>query len=278
MNPFLSRGANLELCSDSVSLKLLPLKDSVCVYKGEQVVVAEFDVHPADSIDSLWVKLAHSEEVQGWIRQTELDDHFVPTDIISRFMHLFSNSYTPWFLTILAAFVLVCLYRYSRRKSIRMVYFNDIESVYPLLLCLLMSVSATLYGSIQQFEPAMWQHYYFNPTLSPFEVPWPLSLFLVTVWGIFVMALASVEEAFRYLKFGTALLYLLGLLSVCIVCYFFFTYIGGASSFFSYILLLGFAGAVAVRVSRSSYNYRCGRCGAKMNRKGTCSKCGVLNE
>lgn len=41
------------------------------LYRGDRVVVAEFAIHPADSVDSVWVKLAHSQEVQGWLRESE---------------------------------------------------------------------------------------------------------------------------------------------------------------------------------------------------------------
>ena len=38
------------------------LKDTfIQLNKGDRVVVAEFAVHPADSVDSVWVKLAHTQ-------------------------------------------------------------------------------------------------------------------------------------------------------------------------------------------------------------------------
>ena len=52
---------NLEVLDDSVRLEYLPLKDAyVNLYKGDRVVVAEFSVHPQDSVDSIWVKVAFS--------------------------------------------------------------------------------------------------------------------------------------------------------------------------------------------------------------------------
>lgn len=62
--------ANLEVRADSVPLELLPVKDAYyMLHKGDRVVVAEFAVHPTDSVDSIWVKLAHSQDVQGWLRE-----------------------------------------------------------------------------------------------------------------------------------------------------------------------------------------------------------------
>ena len=133
------------------------------------MVVAEFAIHPADSVDSVWVKLAHSQEVQGWLRESEMMHAFVPTDSISQAIYLFSDTHASYFIIIFALFVTVWLFRAFRRKQLRMVYFNDIDSLYPLLLCLLMAFCATIYESIQVFAPETWQHFYFNPTLSPFK-------------------------------------------------------------------------------------------------------------
>ena len=54
---------NLELTADSILLECLPIKDTyINLYRGDRVVVAEFAVHPADSVDSVWVKLAHTQD------------------------------------------------------------------------------------------------------------------------------------------------------------------------------------------------------------------------
>lgn len=66
------------------------------------MVVAEFAVHPEDAIDSVWVKLAHSQEIQGWIHERELLRSFVPTDSISQFIYFFSDTHASYFIVILA--------------------------------------------------------------------------------------------------------------------------------------------------------------------------------
>lgn len=142
------------MLDDSVRLEYLPLKDAyVNLYKGDRVVVAEFSVHPQDSVDSIWVKVAHSQEVQGWVRNKELVRSFVPTDSISQFIHLFSDTHASYFVFIFALFVGVYLLRAFMKKRLQMVYFNDIDSVYPLFLCLLMAFSATVYETMQVFVP-----------------------------------------------------------------------------------------------------------------------------
>lgn len=169
---------NLEVVQDSVVLACLPVKDCYnTLYRGDRVVVAEFAIHSADSVDSVWVKLAHSQEIQGWIGEREMMQAFVPTDSISQFIYLFSDTHASYFVIIFALFIGAWVFRLFRRKQLKIVYFNDIDSVYPLLLCLLMAFSATVYETMQVFVPETWEHFYFNPTLSPFKVPFILSVF-----------------------------------------------------------------------------------------------------
>lgn len=269
---------NLEVTSDSVSLECLPIKDTyIRLRRGDRVVVAEFAVHPADSVDSVWVKLAHTQEAQGWIRETELKQSFVPTDSISQAVHLFSDTHASYFVVIFALFVGVYLFRAFRRKQLQMVYFNDIDSVYPLFLCLLMAFSATVYESMQVFVPDTWEHFYFNPTLSPFKVPFILSVFLLSIWLFLIVALAVLDDLFRQLAPAAAVFYLLGLMSCCIFCYFFFILM--THIYVGYLFLALFVWVFVRKVQRNnSYKYRCGRCGAKLKEKGVCSNCGAVNK
>ena len=270
---------NLEVMTDSVNLACLPVKDCYnMLYRGDRVVVAEFAVHPADSVDSVWVKLAHSQEVQGWLRESEMLHAFVPVDSISQAIHLFSDTHASYFIVIFALFVAVWLFRKFRRKQLKMVYFNDIDSLYPLLLCLLMAFCATVYESMQVFVPETWRHFYFNPTLSPFQVPFVLSLFLSGIWLFVVVLLAVLDDLFRQLSPEAALFYLLGLASACIFCYFFF--ILATSIYVGYLFLAAFAWVFfkRLRLSLAASRYRCGRCGHKIKEKGVCPHCGAINE
>ena len=85
-----------------------------------------------------------------------------------------------------------------------------------------MAFSATIYESMQVFVPDTWEHFYFNPTLSPFKVPFILSVFLLSIWLFLIVALAVLDDLFRQLTPAAAVFYLLGLMSSCIFCYFFF--------------------------------------------------------
>ena len=259
---------NLEVVDDSISLECLPIKDTfIQLNRGDRVVVAEFAVHPADSVDSIWVKLAHTQDEQGWIREKELKKSFAPTDSISQAIHLFSDTHASYFVVIFALFVGAYLFRAFRRKQLQMVYFNDIDSVYPLFLCLLMAFSATIYESMQVFVPETWEHFYFNPTLSPFKVPFILSVFLLSIWLFLIVALAVLDDLFRQLTPAAAIFYLLGLMSCCIFCYFFFILM--THIYIGYLFLIFFILVFTKKVYRNiGYKYRCGHCGEKLKEKG----------
>ena len=225
--------------------------------------------------------LKHAKKLmrcEGWLRESEMMHAFVPTDSISQAIYLFSDTHASYFIIIFALFVAVWLFRAFRRKQLRMVYFNDIDSLYPLLLCLLMAFCATIYESIQVFAPETWQHFYFNPTLSPFKVPLVLSAFLMGIWLFIVVLLAVLDDLFRQLSPAAAVFYLLGLASCCIFCYFFF--ILTTSIYVGYLFLTAFVWVFLkrLRISLLASRYRCGRCGQKLREKGVCPHCGAINE
>ena len=269
---------NFEVKADSLPLEQLPIKEEFRkVYQGDRVVVAEFMTQPADSIDSLWVKVARDQETQGWIRESELLKHVVPTDSISQFIYLFSDVHATYFLIIFILFTLSFFYVAISKKKVRLVYFNDIDSVFPMLLCVLLAFSATLYGTMQTFLPEMWQHFYFNPSLNPFELPLILGVFVASIWLIIVVSLAVLDDLFHQVSFSTACFYLLGLMSVCIFCYLFFIFT--TSYYIGYLFFFLFLLAFIRRMGKgTSYRYRCGNCGAKIRGKGECPNCGAINQ
>ncbi|HIY88322.1 MAG TPA: hypothetical protein H9824_06425 [Candidatus Bacteroides pullicola] len=270
---------NLVLQADSINLVALPLKESYSTLRqGDRVVVAELDVHPNDTVDSVWVKLAHSQEVQGWLRECEMKQAFVPADSISQAIYLFSDTHIPYFIVICALFVAFWLIRMLRRKSFRKSGFGDIDYVYPLLLCLLMAFCATLYETMQVFVPDTWEHFYYNPTLSPFRVPLVLALFLSGLWAFVVVLVATVDVLFRRLPLTTAVFYLLGLASACIFCYFFFILTTGIYVGYVFLVLLAVLFVRVLRRSLQTSVYRCGHCGEALSQKGVCPYCGALNE
>jgi len=268
--------SNFQVEADTLWLHVLPFMDTVALVQGDEVVVAEFNVHPQDSVDSVWVKVARDQETIGWIQERRLLENIVPVDPISRFIHLFSNAHTLPFFLVLAVFFLWFVYRAVRRKQIKLIWLNDIDSVFPLLLSLLMAIAATTYNSIQHFVPETWERYYYEPTLNPFDVPFILGFFIVCVWLIVLVGVAVLDDLFHQTKAEVAFFYLVGLVSCCIFIYVFFTYL---NIYIAYVCLAAYgAGCIRWFCKSDRYPYVCGACGAKMRAKGICPHCGALNE
>lgn len=269
--------SNFEVTSDSLLLQQLPLMDRLPVFRGERLVVAEFMVQPADSVDSVWVKVARDQETMGWVHEKELLDNVVPVDSVSQFIHFFSNSHTIAFLVIVGLFGIGYIHRAIRRQQLQLVWLNDIDSVFPTILLWLVATAAALYGSIQHFVPGTWEQFYYNPSLNPFGLPFILSLFMCNVWAIILVGLATLDDLFHQTRAEAAFFYLLGLMSCCIFLYLFFTFT--TYYYVGYPCLLAYTVWSFNRIKHASrYPYSCGNCGAKMKGKGVCPHCGAVNE
>ncbi len=268
---------NFTVIADSIILSSEPQdSDSIVVYKGDLLVVADYLLIPHDSIDSIFVKVARDQETIGWTPESELLDKVAPDDPISYFIYMFSNSHLLWFLLLIGMAVLVYLYRMSLKKPLQIVHFNDIDSPYPTALCILIAVSATFYGTIQHFVPDTWIHFYYNPSLNPFTLPFGLGCFVTCVWGILILIIAVVDEVFKKLTVVDALTYLVGLAAICVVCYIFFTFT--TSYYIGYLFLVVYIGFALSRC-KGFGGYECGICGHKLPSKHSrCPNCGALNE
>ena len=250
--------------------------DSIIVYRGDQLVVAEIKAIATDTIDSVWVKLARDQMSQGWTRECDLLKGVAPDDPISQFIDLFSNNHLLLFL----ALVVIVTASYGLRKLYRrdayIVHFHDISSVLPTMLAILVATSATVYATIQNFAPENWRHFYFHPTLNPFAVTPVIGLFVSLVWALIITGIAVVEDVMRRLPFGSAVLYLLGLAAICAVDYVVFSiftlyYIG-------YVLLIAYIWFAVSRLRLVLARYVCGNCGKRIPGIGKCPHCGAVNE
>ncbi len=197
--------------------------DSFTVKKNRLLVVTDIRMVPQDSIDSVWVQLATEDNTFGWTRETKMLPKVVPDDPISEFIMTFSNVHLLIFLVIICLIAVAYLLRKIFHSNGKIVHFNDIDSPYPTALVLMVSVSATIYAMIQTFEPEIWRHFFFHPTLNPFAVPHVLGFFLATVWAIVILGLACVDEVYHRLSFGDGMLYMGGLVGVCAVDYIVFS-------------------------------------------------------
>lgn len=163
------------------------------------------------------------------------------------------------------------------KQNAHIVHFNDINSLYPTLLAVIVALSAAFYASIQLFAPETWREFYFHPSLNPFSQPLLLNIFLVLVWAMLIIAIATVDDVRRLLQPAEALLYLSGLAAVCAVNYIVFSVL--TLYYIGYLLLLAYIYyAFRIYMRHSSETYYCGSCGRRLHRKGRCPHCGAVNE
>ena len=212
--------------------------DTFAVKKNHLLVVTDIRMVPQDSIDSVWVQLASENNDFGWVRESKLLRRVVPDDPISEFIMTFSNVHLLIFLVVIVVITMAYLVRKVFHSNGKIVHFNDIDSPYPVTLVLLVSISAAFYGWIQSFEPEMWRHFYFHPSLNPFAVPHLLGVFLALVWAVLIVALACVDEVYHRLTFGEGLLYLGGLAGVCALDYIIFSVL--SLYYIGYVLLIAY--------------------------------------
>ena len=212
----------------------------------------------------------------GWIHEQQMLPGVAPDNPISQFITFFSDTH----LLIMLAFLVVVLAAYTLRMAYRhnarIVHFNDIPSVYPMLLAILVSASAVFYSTIQLADPDSWRHYYYHPTLNPFAVPLHLSLFLISVWAMLLIAIAALDDIRRQLSFTEAILYCLGLMGVLAIDYVVFSI--STLYYIGYPLLIAYvAFAIYQYVHHGRAVYICGQCGATLHQKGKCPHCGTVN-
>ena len=268
--------SNFEVIADTLWLHQLPFRDTVAVIKGDLLVVAEFSVHPEDTEDSVWVKVARDQETIGWIREKHLLKNIVPDDPISQCIHWFSSSHALPFFIVLGLFFIMLALRALRKKRIKLSWIEGADSIYPILLMWMMASAATVYNSMQHFVPQTWERYYYSPTLNPFDVPFILSIFLISVMMILILAIALIDDISHLKRMDTCMFYLVGLASCCIFIYIFFTWV---LIYLAYVCYAAFTVVCIICIIKSqAYTYQCGACGGKMRSKGTCPHCGAMNE
>ncbi len=130
---------------------------------GPQKAVTVPVIRQADSIDSVWVKVARDQTTQGWARESQLLQAVSPDAPISQFIDYFSDTHLLFFLAFFSIVVAAYIVMRQRRRNAMLVHFNDIRSFYPMLLALLVAASAVFYSTIQLHNPESWRHYYYHP-------------------------------------------------------------------------------------------------------------------
>ena len=95
-------------------------KDSITIRRHERIVVADIKTLPADTIDSVWVKVARDQMTFGWIHERELLAKVSPDDPISQFIDLFSDIHLLVFLGLVVVIVAAYGVRHLLRSPPRL--------------------------------------------------------------------------------------------------------------------------------------------------------------
>lgn len=262
--------------------QLMDQPDSLPLYYGDELIVADIAFVPDDSVNGVWVKLAHDQTTQGWVRESELLPSVSPDDPISIAIDFFSSQHLlVTLLLVLCVLCVVIAQRLYKRKmmpeSARFFRLSIPSSPYPFFLATTMAGSAVFYTSIQLFTPLTWEQFYFSPTLNPFAVPPLLGAFLFSLWAMVLFLLASIDDAFRQLSFTCATFFILFLFAVLAVLYLFFSlttlvYLG----YPLFLLFVVISFRFYFRYQRA--RFRCGHCGTLLHNKGYCPHCGRQNK
>lgn len=279
-----SQNYNFVVVADSMQLVVqqpfehasMKVSDTVVVRYDDRIVVADIITLPADTIDSVWVQVARDELTIGWTHENLLLKSVAPDNPISRFIDHFSDTHLLVMLGIVVLCIALLVVSRLYRHNAKIVHFRDINSFYPTLLTLLSAVSAVFYSTIQLTNPESWRHFYYHPSLNPFTLPLHLGLLVTLAWAILIVLMATVDDVFRRLSPGQALLYLVGLAAVCSVDYVVFSFF--TLYYVGYLLLLVYVVFALWQYFRYSHaRYVCGNCGMPLHRKGTCPHCGIEN-
>lgn len=206
------------------SLVLVPregdlLTDTCVVYDDDVIVVASIKTVPNDTIDSIWVKVAHDQFTMGWIPEHELLRGAVPDDSISELLYTLTGSRGFWMSALVFLGVIGFLLRRGKVKKLQILRFDEMDSFYPVLLLTMIAVMASLYASVQNFVPEYWQEYYYHPTLNPLQLPFLMAMLVVLFWLIIIIYIAVVDEVYHNFYFVPGMAYLFELTGLAMVVY-----------------------------------------------------------
>ena len=121
--------------------------------------------------------------------------------------------------------------------------------------------------------------YYFHPTLNPFTpgLPLILALFIVFLWLMVLVAIATFEDLRHAPEDFGILAYLAGLAMMCVALYLVFSL--SVHIYIGYPLLLAYWAFAFWRHHRFyTPHFRCGNCGALLDEAGRCPECGMEND
>lgn len=258
------------------SLVLIPredeLNDTVLVRKDSRVVVADIR-----ELDTIWIKVARDQFTMGWIPEDELLKSVVPDDPISQVIDSLTSSRYIWMSVVVLLGLLGFLLKRRGLKQLQIFHFEEMDSFYPTLFLILVSLVACLYGSIQQYAPEFWQEYYFHPTLNPLILPPIMATLLTLVWAVIIVFIAMLVDVYHHFYFFQGLMYILEMLGSAMISYLVISWT--TSVYVGYVLLVVYIIVLMwVYITYIRCKYVCGSCGRRIHYKGLCPHCGTLNK
>lgn len=253
--------------------------DTIVVKKKKDLVVARVVYVPSDTLDSVWVKVAHNQLTQGWIRESNLLKRVTPNDPISKFIYHFSTKRSMIFFALIVFSLIIGFFYKIREKKPGLQNSNKTYSFYSTLLCMCVSFSAMLYGSMQKFVPTTWIEFYYHPTLNPFHagIPTILALFIGSVWAILIASVAEIDEIIHQHSLNNKMWSIFLLIVECEIIYIIFTltiplYIGYG------LFIIYWIFCIARYWKQHPSHLVCGACGKAIPHLGRCPSCGANNK
>lgn len=277
--------SNFEVTADS--LILLPRDDDwqqapSVIYKGDIIVVAvcrHVSIYEADSLsaDTVWVKVANSKNLMGWVDEQTLLRSVVPDEPISKIIIIIKSVHAvigkSW---IVGLFILLFVLLWRKNKYYRD-FLTGITSFYPILLLINAAVFAVFLKTLENTTPEFLQEYYFHPTLNPLTLPFMMSVLVLLVWVNTILFIAEFLDLYGKIGLLKSLAYIIIHFTLMVVVFEFFLLV--SSPVFRWIFLISFI-ALLLYVYRRYMRcrYVCGNCGFSLTSLGTCPKCGAVNE
>ena len=254
--------------------------DSVMINSAQEVAIIDIYIDSNNEQHKVWNKVITFDGANGWVQEDVLMSKIIPDNFISKFIYHFSERSTLVYIIIgIVAALLIFIHR-KKHRPLRFPHFNDVETFYPTLLCLLVSVEATIYGTIQCFAPETWVEFYFHPTLNPFsdELPIILIAFICGIWLLIISFIAVVEDLMHQFNHLTDYFaYLSTLVLLCSILYIIFSL--SVHIYIGYVLLVAYVIFAFYRhFHHATPQYKCGKCGAFIAKNGVCHECGAINE
>ena len=181
---------------------VIETKHIVTVTRGRFIAVT--DVHHFESAlptsAETWVEIVAETKEKGWIEAEVLTQHAAPNSSIGGLMLWIENYASYLFIAIWGMVFAGWLYR-CRKGVERRVVEDEMKrlvcpSFYPRWLYLTVATAALIYSTLHNYMPHVWAHYYFHPTLNPLhpDLVLALRLWVVSVWGICLIALATIDD------------------------------------------------------------------------------------